>query len=65
VFDTIYHEHVSHHALIPLETFLNSHDMTLFHVERTSTKGGSIRAFAQPRSTGKRPRSEEYLKLVA
>ncbi|MGH6779306.1 MAG: methyltransferase domain-containing protein [Bradyrhizobium sp.] len=65
VFDTIYHEHVSHHALIPLESFLNRHDMTLFHVERTSTKGGSIRAFTQPKSTGKRPRSEEYLKLVA
>ena len=65
VFDTIYHEHVSHHALIPLETFLNKHDMSLFHVERTGTKGGSIRAFAQPKSTGKRPRSEEYLKLVA
>ena len=32
VFDTIYHEHVSHHALIPLETFLNKHDMTLFDV---------------------------------
>jgi hypothetical protein len=65
VFDTIYHEHVSHHALIPLETFLNKHDMSLFHVERTSTKGGSIRAFAQPKSTGTRPRAEEYLKLVA
>lgn len=65
VFDTIYHEHVSHHALIPLETFLNEHDMSLFHVERTSTKGGSIRAFAQPKSTGKRPRSDAYLKLVA
>ena len=37
VFDTIYHEHVSHHALIPLETFLNKHDMTLFHVGRTAT----------------------------
>ena len=59
VFDTIYHEHVSHHALIPLETFLNRHDMTLFHVARTGTKGGSIRAFAQPKSTGKRPRSAE------
>jgi SAM-dependent methyltransferase len=65
VFDTIYHEHVSHHALIPLERFLNRHDMTLFHVERTSTKGGSIRAFTQPKSTGKRPRSAEYLKFVA
>jgi C-methyltransferase C-terminal domain/Putative zinc binding domain/Methyltransferase domain len=65
VFDTIYHEHVSHHALIPLETFLNKHDMSLFHVERTATKGGSIRAFAQPKSTGARPRSDELSKLFA
>ena len=65
VFDTIYHEHVSHHALIPLETFLNKHDMTLFHVARTATKGGSIRAFAQPKSTGKRPRSPELSQLIA
>jgi hypothetical protein len=65
VFDTIYHEHVSHHALIPLETFLNKHDLTLFRVERTATKGGSIRAFAQPKSTGLRPRSDELSKLFA
>ena len=65
VFDTIYHEHVSHHALIPLETFLNRHDMTLFHVARTGTKGGSIRAFAQPKSTAKRPRSAELSQLIA
>jgi SAM-dependent methyltransferase len=65
VFDTIYHEHVSHHALIPLETFFNRHDMTLFHVARTGTKGGSIRAFAQPKSTGKRPRSAELSALIA
>jgi SAM-dependent methyltransferase len=65
VFDTIYHEHVSHHALIPLETFLTKHDMTLFHVVRMVTKGGSIRAFAQARSTGKRPRSAELSALMA
>jgi hypothetical protein len=65
VFDTIYHEHVSHHALIPLETFLNRHDITLFHVARTGTKGGSIRAFAQPKSTGKRSRSAELSALIA
>jgi hypothetical protein len=65
VFDTIYHEHVSHHALIPLETFLNKHDMTLFHVARTGTKGGSIRGFAQPNSTGKRPRASELSQLFA
>jgi hypothetical protein len=65
VFDTIYHEHVSHHALIPLEKFFNRLDMTLFDVMRTGTKGGSIRAFAQPRSTGKRPTSERLKALIA
>ncbi|HSW71571.1 MAG TPA: class I SAM-dependent methyltransferase, partial [Gammaproteobacteria bacterium] len=58
VFDTIYHEHVSHHALLPLERFFNRLDMTLFDVTRIKTKGGSIRGFAQPISTGKRPKSE-------
>jgi SAM-dependent methyltransferase len=65
VFDTIYHEHVSHHALAPLEEFFAMHDMTLFHAMRTSTKGGSIRAFAQPKSTGRRPRSAELSKMFA
>lgn len=65
VFDTIYHEHVSHHALIPLETFLNKHDMTLFDVIKIPSKGGSIRCFAQPLSVGKRPRTQTFADLVA
>jgi SAM-dependent methyltransferase len=65
VFDTIYHEHVSHHALLPMEKFLNRHDMTLFDVVRTGTKGGSIRAFAQPKSAGKRPKSEQLTTFMA
>lgn len=64
VFDTIYHEHVSHHALIPLEKFFNSLDMTLFSVQRIPTKGGSIRAFAQPLSTGKRPKENLMLNMI-
>jgi SAM-dependent methyltransferase len=64
VFDTIYHEHVSHHALIPLERFFNSLDMTLFDVERVSTKGGSIRGFAQPMSTGKRAKTQQYVQML-
>ncbi|GAB2861240.1 class I SAM-dependent methyltransferase [Pseudoduganella ginsengisoli] len=65
VFDTIYHEHVSHHSLLPLERFFRLHDMTLFDVERVATKGGSIRAFAQPLSTGQRPRSERLQAMFA
>ena len=64
VFDTIYHEHVSHHALIPLERFFKSLDMTLFDVERVTTKGGSIRGFAQPMSTGKRVKTQAYLQML-
>ncbi|MCF8196781.1 MAG: class I SAM-dependent methyltransferase [Polynucleobacter sp.] len=63
VFDTIYHEHVSHHALIPLEKFFNILDMTLFSVQRVPTKGGSIRAFAQPLSTGKRPKENLMVEM--
>lgn len=65
VFDTIYHEHVSHHALLPLERFFNRHDMTLFDAMRTETKGGSIRGFAQPASTGGRVRSDRLLRMMA
>lgn len=65
VFDTIYHEHVSHHALIPLERFFNRHDMTIFDAERLGTKGGSVRCFAQRLSSGKRPRSERVQAMMA
>jgi SAM-dependent methyltransferase len=65
VFDTIYHEHVSHHALLPLERFFNRHEMALFDVKRTSNKGGSIRGFAQLSTTGKRQRSERLLQMLA
>jgi SAM-dependent methyltransferase len=65
VFDTIYHEHVSHHTLTPLEKFFNGLNMTLFDVERVPTKGGSIRGFAQRKSDGRRPQTERLLALFA
>ena len=65
VFDTIYHEHVSHHALLPMEAFLQRHGLTLFDVMRTGTKGGSIRAFAQLTATGLRPKSSRLTELMA
>ncbi len=65
VFDTVYHEHVSHHALIPLERFLNRFDLTLFDVERAATKGGSIRGFVEVLSAGKRAKSDRFLAMIA
>ncbi|HEX2549532.1 MAG TPA: class I SAM-dependent methyltransferase [Gammaproteobacteria bacterium] len=64
VFDTIYHEHVSHHALIPLERFFNQLDMTLFDIKKVRSKGGSIRGFAQPLSTGKRLPSAQLKQML-
>lgn len=46
-FDTIYHEHLSHHSIKPFQLFFRKHGMELFHVERNRSKGGSIRGFAQ------------------
>lgn len=65
VFDTIYHEHVSHHALLPLETFFNRFDMTLFDAQRTPTKGGSIRGFAEVRSSATRTPTRALTDLFA
>jgi SAM-dependent methyltransferase len=65
VFDTIYHEHVSHHALLPMEAFLQRHGLTLFDVRRMETKGGSIRAFAQLTATGARAMSKVLTALMA
>jgi SAM-dependent methyltransferase len=65
VFDTIYHEHVSHHALAPLERFFNRLDMTLFDVDRVKSKGGSIRGFAQRASTGRRSPTSRLRELLA
>lgn len=45
-FDTIYHEHVSYFALLPLVSLLRRHDLKIFDVERVETEGGSLRVFA-------------------
>jgi len=47
LFDTIYHEHLSYHAVGPLVRFFAANGMTLIEAERIDTHGGSIRGFAQ------------------
>jgi SAM-dependent methyltransferase len=63
VFDTIYHEHLCHHAIGPLAKFLRRFGMTLFDVERVDSKGGSIRCFAQP-NEGPRSVSSQIQKMI-
>jgi hypothetical protein len=43
LFDTIYHEHMSYHTLLPLHTFLKSVGMRIFDAEPFDAHGGSLR----------------------
>jgi hypothetical protein len=56
LFDTIYHEHLSYHAVAPLVGFLERHGLELIEAFRVSSHGGSLRGIAQlrngPRSRG-------------
>jgi len=43
LFDTIYHEHLSYHSVLPLERFFAAHGLKLTRAERIDTHGGSLR----------------------
>jgi SAM-dependent methyltransferase len=45
LFDTIYHEHSSYHAVAPLVRFFKSLGLRLFDAERVDTHGGSVRCY--------------------
>jgi len=64
LFDTIYHEHLSYHAVAPLARFFAENDMTLIEVERVDTHGGSIRGIVQL-ATGNRPIGESVAAAIA
>lgn len=64
LFDTIYHEHLSYHAIKPLDRFLAEAGLQLIDVQRISSKGGSIRCVAQL-SGGPRPVSPIVSELIA
>jgi SAM-dependent methyltransferase len=55
LFDTIYHEHLSYHAVRPLVGFFERHGLELIEVQRVQTHGGSLRGVAQ-RKGGARQR---------
>ena len=45
-FDTIYHEHLDYHALLPLKKFLKKFNLKLFNFKITKAQGGSLRVYA-------------------
>jgi hypothetical protein len=54
-FDTIYHEHFSYFSLLTARKVLSAHGLEVFDVDELSTHGGSLRLYAQRRSSGRRP----------
>jgi len=52
LFDMIYHEHLSYHALTPLIPFFESLSMCVTDVAHVGTHGGSIRVFVSLGSSG-------------
>lgn len=65
LFDTVYHEHVSYHSIIPLAKFFERLGMQLFDVQRISSKGGSIRGFAQRAPEGRHAVTSRVTELIA
>jgi hypothetical protein len=55
LFDTIYHEHVSYHAVAPLRPFFAAQGLELIAVERVPTHGGSLRGVVQLAGGPRRP----------
>jgi SAM-dependent methyltransferase len=65
LFDTIYHEHVSYHSILPLARFFEELGMQLFDVQRISSKGGSIRGFAQRSPEGRHAVTSQVTEMIA
>lgn len=47
LFDTIYHEHLSYHAVAPLIGFFARHGMQIIDAQRVASHGGSLRCIVQ------------------
>jgi SAM-dependent methyltransferase len=52
-FDTIYHEHMSYHALRPLVNFFKMQNLEVFDFQLIEAQGGSIRVFVSHKKSYK------------
>lgn len=62
-FDNIYHEHLCHYSLKPLETLFDRFGLQIFDVRRVSIHGGSIVAYISKK--GRFPRTQNPDRLIA
>lgn len=64
-FDTIYHEHFSYFSFTTVLDVFAARGLSMFDVEELPTHGGSIRIYAQPTATGRRPKTARVDALLA
>ena len=63
-FDTIYHEHLDYHSVIPLVPFFAGLGLEVIDVQRVSPQGGSIRVVSQ-RKGGRYPVKNSVADIMA
>lgn len=61
-FDNVYHEHVCHYSIKPLEVLFSRFDMEIFDVRRVAIHGGSIVAYVGKKGRFTRSRNADSLK---
>lgn len=64
LFDTIYHEHLAYHSVLPLIRFLDANGLELIEALRVDSHGGSLRGVAQKKG-GPRPVGASVAEAVA
>jgi SAM-dependent methyltransferase len=63
-FDTIYHEHFCYFSFLTASRVLSAHGLDVFDVDELATHGGSLRLYAQHRSSGRKPVSPRVEELA-
>jgi SAM-dependent methyltransferase len=63
-FDTIYHEHFSYFSFSTVVDVFARQGLAMFDVEELQTHGGSLRIYAQPAESGRRPRTARVDELL-
>lgn len=63
LFDTVYHEHLSYFAILPLQRFVEGTRFQMVHAMHTPSKGGCLRYVFARRDGGRAP-SPELLALA-
>tara|TARA_Y100000590_G_scaffold300349_1_gene338637 strand:- start:563 stop:1765 length:1203 start_codon:yes stop_codon:yes gene_type:complete len=64
LFDTIYHEHLDYHSLLPLFSFFKKLNLKIIDVEKVPSHGGSIRVYVTKKISKKVTKKDNINKFI-